>query len=47
MRDSDTDFFKLVDSLKVNYEIINKRHDRCMKKINGLTKSFAEHLANE
>ena len=41
MRDSDTDFYKLVDSLKVNYEIINKRHDRQMRRINGKVRDFA------
>ena len=35
MRDSDNDFFKLVDTLKLNYEVIDKRYYRCMNKINA------------
>ena len=38
MRDSDKDFIRLVDTLKENYEVINKRHDQIMKRVNGKTK---------
>ena len=42
MRDSDKDFNKLVETLKDNYEIINKRHDQVMMRINGKRNKIAD-----